>query len=300
MPDQERMERIRRMITFAYAPLLDTALSLLVLLNPERFGTKAPWIGRVEARLPEGLLDSLRDLSYHVDLFALAMEPEDSPEAQVPEALTRMAEQHPDLAKALSQYWEAVAPEIGALTGLLVASIQRERERLEQMDPLAFICRFSDRVSVAGDGDSIVLHWGKGMQVPLADLDRILFVPSAFCPRRLMFYRLGRTQIFFYNPTEEEPSSAEEVPESLILGFNALADATRLKLLRLIATESLPAQEMAQRLGVNQSTVSRHLRMLVEAGLIGRDHQEGRYLFYSVQINRIDELAASAKRYLRR
>lgn len=292
--------RIRQMITFAYAPLLDTALSLLVLLNPERFEQRAPWVNRVQARLPEGLLDSLRELSHHVDLFALAMEPEGAPDTPVPEALNHIEREHPDLAHALRQYWEAVAPEIGAQTGLLVSSIQRERERLNQMDPLAFICRFSDRVSVAGDGEAIVLHWGKGMQVPLADLDRILFVPSAFCPRRLMFYRLGRTQIFFYNPQEEEPKAVEEAPESLVLGFAALADPTRLKLLRLIATESLPAQEMAQRLGVNQSTVSRHLRMLVEAGLVGRDHQEGRYLFYSLQADRIDELAAGARRYLRR
>lgn len=292
--------RIRQMITFAYAPLLDTALSLLVLLNPERFEQRAPWVSRVQARLPEGLLERLRDLSHHVDLFALAMEPGGAPDTPVPAALDRMEADHPDLAQALRQYWEAVAPEIGAQTGLLVSSIQRERERLNQMDPLAFICRFSDRVSVAGDGEAIVLHWGKGMQVPLADLDRILFVPSAFCPRRLMFYRLGRTQIFFYDPQEQEPKAVEEAPESLILGFAALADATRLKLLRLIATESLPAQEMAQRLGVNQSTVSRHLRMLVEAGLVGRDHQEGRYLFYSLQADRVDELAASVRRYLRR
>lgn len=292
--------RTRQMITFAYAPLLDTALSLLVLLNPERFEQRAPWVARVQARLPEGLLERLRELSHHVDLFALALEPDGTPDAPVPEALDRVEKEHSDLARALRQYWEAVAPEIGAQTGLLVSSIQRERERLNQMDPLAFICRFSDRVSVAGDGEAIVLHWGKGMQVPLADLDRILFVPSAFCPRRLMFYRLGRTQIFFYNPQEEEPKAVEEAPESLILGFAALADPTRLKLLRLIATESLPAQEMAQRLGVNQSTVSRHLRMLIEAGLVGRDHQEGRYLFYSLQADRIDELAAGARRYLRR
>lgn len=293
-------DRIRQMIAFHYSPLLDAALSLLVLQNPERFGSAAPWIARVQGRLPHDLLDRLRQLPDEVDLFALAMDLEELQGLPVPEALERLGEERPDLAEPLSRYWDALAPEVGARTGVLTESIQRERERLGQMDPIAFICRFSDRVSVAGDGDAIVLHWGKGMQVPLADLDRILFVPSAFCPRRLMFYRLARTEIFFYDPLQLEPKTVAEAPESLILGFAALADATRLRLLRLIATESLPAQEMAQRLGVNESTISRHLRVLVEAGLVGRDRHEGKYLFYSLQPERIDQLAAGAKLYLRR
>ena len=184
--------------------------------------------------------------------------------------------------------------------GLLTESIQREAALLAQVDPVSFISRFSDRVGVAGDGDALILHWGKGMRVPLGDLSRILFVPSAFSPRRLMFYRLDRTQIFFYNPDHEAASPPEEAPESLLLGFSALADATRFKLLRLIARERLPAQEMAKRLGLNESTISRHLRLLVEAGLVGRAGQDGKFILYELNPERIDQLAAQAKAYLGR
>ncbi len=275
------------------------ALSVLVILNPERFGTAAPWVRRVTDRVPAGLLEQLRVLSEQSDLFAVAMELEQGNAAFAPDALERLQEEQPALGAALLRYWEAISPEVGAKAGLLAASIQTELGRLSQMDPLAFICRFSDRVSVAGDGEAIILHWGQGMRIPLADLERILFVPSAFCPRRLMFYRLGPVQIFFYDPLREEPAQAEEAPESLVIGFSALADATRLKLLRLIARESMPAQEMARLLGVNESTVSRHLRLLVEAGLVRRDRQEGKFIYYGLQPDRIDDLAGIAKLYLR-
>lgn len=293
-------DRLRRMISFRYSPLLDMALSLLVVLNPERFGSAAPWTGRVTNRLPDGLLEQLKEHTEQLDIFSLAMELEEGPGLTVPDALERLRAQHPITAALLLIYWDAIAPEVAGLTGLLAESIQQEAARLSQMDPLAFICRFSDRVSVAGDGEAIILHWGKGMRVPLADLERILFVPSAFSPRRLMFYRLDTVQIFFYSPQHVEPHVAEEPPESLLLGFSALADSTRMKLMRLIARESLPAQEMAQRLGVNESTISRHLRLLVEAGLVSRERAEGKLIFYSLHTERVDQLAAGVKGFFGR
>lgn len=292
--------RLRQMITFRYSPLLDMALSLLVIQNPERFGHILAWEQRVVDRLPDNLLEGLRAYGEETDLFALAMDLEESTHLPTPDALQKLKEQDPGLGAALLAYWEAISPEVGARVGLLTESIQQELARLGQMDPVAFISRFSDRVSVAGDGDALILHWGKGMRVPLDDLSRILFVPSAFIPRRLMFYRLERTQIFFYDPLHATEPEVAEAPESMLLGFSALADATRFRILRLISRERMPAQEMAKRLGVNESTISRHLRLLVEAGLVGRIGQDGKFILYELAPERIDQLAALAKTYLGR
>ncbi|HYF93750.1 MAG TPA: metalloregulator ArsR/SmtB family transcription factor [Symbiobacteriaceae bacterium] len=293
-------ERLRQMISFRFSPLLDMALSLLVLQNPERFGSGGPWVRRVLDRLPAGLLEQLRDLGDRIDLFDLASELESRAALPTPDLLRKFQERDPAAGSLLLAYWDAVSPEVGARAGLLADSIHKAMAKLRETDPLTFICHYSDRVSMAGDGEAIILHWGKGMRVPLADLERILFVPSAFCPRRLMFYRLGPVQIFFYDPLYEEPREIEEAPESLVLCFSALADANRLKLLRLIAREVMPAQEMARRLELNESTVSRHLKLLTEAGLVGRERQEGKFIYYSLQPERLDELSSAMKAYLGR
>lgn len=289
---------LRDKITFRYSPLLDMVLSLLVLQNPERFPHAGAWVDRVRERLPPGLAERLQSLGERLDLFAVVHELEEGSALPATEQLQQLAATEADLGGALLAYWEAVAPEVGARAGMLVESMQAEQARLASMDPLAFIARFSDRISVAGDGEAIILHWGKGMRVPVQDLREIRFVPSAFCPRRLMFYRLGPLQIFFYAPHRQEPAQVEEAPESLLLAFTALADETRLRLLRLVASEALPGQEMARRLGVNDSTVSRHLRLLVEAGLVFRERQEGKFIFYAFRPARLQELAAGTLAYL--
>jgi ubiquinone/menaquinone biosynthesis C-methylase UbiE len=60
--------------------------------------------------------------------------------------------------------------------------------------------------------------------------------------------------------------------------FQALADPTRLRLLALLKEMELSVGELAQVLGQSQPRVSRHLKILADAGLIGR-RKEGSWVF---------------------
>ena len=58
-----------------------------------------------------------------------------------------------------------------------------------------------------------------------------------------------------------------------------LGDETRLRLLRLLAKESLNVSELTAILGVAQSGVSRHLGLLKDAGLV-REQRTGTFSWY--------------------
>lgn len=62
--------------------------------------------------------------------------------------------------------------------------------------------------------------------------------------------------------------------------FKALADETRLRLVRLLVRYELNVGEMVQVLGMGQSRISRHLRILVESGLLGV-RRDGLWAFYA-------------------
>jgi len=64
--------------------------------------------------------------------------------------------------------------------------------------------------------------------------------------------------------------------------FQALADPTRRALFERLVLEELPVHALIERAGVSQPAVSKHLRVLKEAGLV-RDRREGRQNHYSAE-----------------
>lgn len=60
--------------------------------------------------------------------------------------------------------------------------------------------------------------------------------------------------------------------------FRALADPTRLRIVALLGEMELAVGELAQVLGQSQPRVSRHVRILADAGLVER-HKEGSWVF---------------------
>jgi ArsR family transcriptional regulator len=69
--------------------------------------------------------------------------------------------------------------------------------------------------------------------------------------------------------------------EQLLAGLRAAAEPTRLRLLALCARGELTVSEFTQILGQSQPRVSRHLKLLCEAGLLER-FREGTHAFYLI------------------
>ncbi len=63
--------------------------------------------------------------------------------------------------------------------------------------------------------------------------------------------------------------------------FKALADETRLRILKLLETREMCVCELMVALGLTQPTVSHHLGLLENAHLVKR-RKEGKWVFYSV------------------
>lgn len=81
--------------------------------------------------------------------------------------------------------------------------------------------------------------------------------------------------------------------------LRALADGTRLRIMRLLSTMELAVGELAQVLGQSQPRVSRHIRILCDAGLAER-RKEGSWVFLrsAIGANRAPPLGAAAARLL--
>ncbi|ACB94763.1 metalloregulator ArsR/SmtB family transcription factor [Beijerinckia indica] len=76
--------------------------------------------------------------------------------------------------------------------------------------------------------------------------------------------------------------SAERISfEAILSGLSAAGEATRLRLLALLAEAELTVSELVVILGQSQPRISRHLKLLLEAGLVER-HREGAWAFFLI------------------
>ncbi len=90
-----------------------------------------------------------------------------------------------------------------------------------------------------------------------------------------------------------------ETPALIVLGFHALSDPLRIKVLELLRERELCVCELCEVLAVPQSKLSFHLKALKEAQLV-RPRQEGRWVYYSLNLSQfvaIEQYLADYRRF---
>lgn len=143
----------------------------------------------------------------------------------------------------------------------------------------------------------------EAVEANMASLQRVVFCPSAHVgPRLVSFIVYPPALIVFFDtagllgqfvtvPTGDSTNGAgEDVLEAL----RALADPTRLRILNLLASERLYAQEIVARLDIPQSAVSRHLSQLERAGLLVVQRSRGAK-YYEVVSDRLDQISVALR-----
>ncbi|MBI2717539.1 MAG: metalloregulator ArsR/SmtB family transcription factor [Rhizobiales bacterium] len=70
--------------------------------------------------------------------------------------------------------------------------------------------------------------------------------------------------------------------EELLAGLRAAAETTRIRILFLLSHGEFNVSELTQILGQSQPRVSRHLKLMTEAGLISR-HKEGNWVLFRLR-----------------
>ncbi len=76
--------------------------------------------------------------------------------------------------------------------------------------------------------------------------------------------------------------------------FQAIADETRRDIIGIVAPEAQTAGAIAGNFGSARQTVSRHLKILVECGLLTK-RRSGREIYYSLNPEKVRELAEFLK-----
>lgn len=80
--------------------------------------------------------------------------------------------------------------------------------------------------------------------------------------------------------------------------FNALADPTRLRIVEAMKSGECAVGNIVERMDIHQSGVSRHLRILADAGIV-RMRPDGQRRLYSLRKEAFDQLEGWVNGYRR-
>jgi DNA-binding transcriptional ArsR family regulator len=102
-----------------------------------------------------------------------------------------------------------------------------------------------------------------------------------------------------YPPPFIARSARPNIPDPQLLRLlRALGDDTRLRALRLIAQAPRSTQELASLIAISEAGLSKHLRILSEAGLV-ESKRTGYYVLYTLSEETIDQLSDDLREFLR-
>jgi len=71
--------------------------------------------------------------------------------------------------------------------------------------------------------------------------------------------------------------------------FKALSDPTRREIIYLLKKEKLPVNQILEHFDMTGATISHHLSILKEAGLVTSE-KRGKYIYYELNLSVLEEI----------
>jgi len=135
--------------------------------------------------------------------------------------------------------------------------------------------------------DTLIEELSRGLRFGMdLEIKRLTFIPSYWISPLIVYRELSNTQALFLfggRPETDSLVPGDKVPETMLRSLKALADPTRLRILRYLDQNTMAPSELADRLRLRASTVTYHLKMLRLAGLVYLTLEEGNSKRYATR-----------------
>lgn len=187
---------------------------------------------------------------------------------------------------ALRSYYEVFfAEEERRILPVLRSSLEKAQEAARQMNVQDLIRHLSQGVSFES----------------LAGIEQLVLTPSYWSTPFIFFSKYDAKKLilaFGGRPAGVSLVPGEKVPDILLQALKALADPTRLRILRYLSAQSLTLADLSRRLRLRPPTVLHHLHVLRVAGLLNLTLEAGGEKRYAARKEALGEVFAHVADFL--
>jgi DNA-binding transcriptional ArsR family regulator len=200
----------------------------------------------------------------------------------------------------LADYWEAAfAAEWERVEPQLADAVVESGRQIAAGGVYAMLPRLARRLRVDPAREEFGLDLPHHHWVEVTERNKLTLVPSLYVWPHV---RVNCDEPFPLTLVYPAPSMLQRarptIPDAELLRLlRALGDDTRLRALRLIAEAPRSTQELAPLVGLSEAGLSKHLRLLADAGVLAT-RRDGYYVLYSFVPERVGPLADALLDYL--
>lgn len=150
--------------------------------------------------------------------------------------------------------------------------------------------------------DQLIEKLSRGLRFGMdLEIKRLTFIPSYWITPLIVYRELSDTEglfLFGGRPETDSLVPGDKVPETMLRSLKALADPTRLRILRYLDQNTMAPSELADRLRLRASTVTYHLNLLRLAGLVYLTLEEGNRKRYATREEALDRTFDSLQNFI--
>jgi len=168
--------------------------------------------------------------------------------------------------------------------------------KIDEQGVINYLLSTSDRMKMENE-NTLKFFIKPDHKVDINKITNVIVMPSIFASRNLTFWYNGKDYLFFIsiNSFEYQPI---EPSDMLLLQTLALSDRTRLKMLKILSAGNFSTGDLAEKLNINSSTISRHFKLFKDAGFVDIFSQEGNSIYYSLNVKEIEKSFESILYYI--
>ena len=122
--------------------------------------------------------------------------------------------------------------------------------------------------------------------------DQIILIPSYYYNTASLFsyFEDGKRLIYLYGTSQPKFEFSDDISsEKVLTAIKVLSDENRIKTIEILNTTPCYGYELSQKLGISSSTMSHHLSLLSDIGVIIPVREENK-VYYQVNKDNIRKL----------